>query len=311
VKVWNRIEMRKDPQTGQRLSRARPPEEWKRTPVPHLRIVEAAAWAAVQARRASRAAMCPQDRKPRSRGVFSGLIKCAECGSSMTAFNSRGRLICVARREKGPAACGNDRSVPRAELETRVLEGLRTRLLSPTAVKAYVRLYHRIWQEEQAAATSAIVPMRKRLGELGRQVERLVDRICEGTDTPQTNQRLRDLEAEKAELEARLANAERAAPPPVTIHPRTGERYAERIAELRQVLDATGGKLDDPKWQTVAEGLRELVVRIDVHTSPDGEVKIEMLGTLAAFLRPRENEAEPRLFKTVAGGGIEPPTCGL
>ena len=311
VKVWNRIEMRKDPQSGQRISRARPPEEWKRTEVPHLRILTDEAWTAAQARRTARAAMSPQARKPATSSVFSGLIKCAECGASMTAFNSRGRLICVARREKGPAACTNDRSVPRAEIDARVLEGLRTRLLSPAAVKAYVRLYHEAWRAKQAASTSAIAPLRKRLGELSRGIERLVDAICDGTASPAMRQRLMDQEAEKAEIEARLAQAERDAPPPITLHPKAAERYAERIGQLQAVLSADGG-LNDPKWQAVAETVRELVVRIDVRAiGNDGEVMINLHGTLAAFVRPRENEPAPRLFKTVAGGGIEPPTCGL
>src|SRR5690606_7676691 len=107
--------------------------------VPHLAIVSQEAWDAVQARK-RRVALgaTPYQQRRRKRGLFSGLIRCAECGASMTAFNSRGRLICAARREKGAAACSNDRSVSRAEVESRVLEGLRSRLLSPAAVKAYV-----------------------------------------------------------------------------------------------------------------------------------------------------------------------------
>lgn len=305
VKVWNRIEMRKDPQSGRRISRARPLEEWKRTEVPQLRIVTDDAWKLAQGRRQARAGMTVQQRKPITRSVFAGLIKCAECGATMTAFNSRGRIICTARREKGPAACGNDRSVPREEVDDRVLEGLKSRLLSPAAVKAYVRLYHEAWQAKQAASSAAIAPMRKRLAELSRGIERLVDAICDGTATPAMKQRLVDQEAEKAEIEVRLAQAEREAPPPITLHPKAAERYAQRVGELQDVLKAEGG-LHDPKWQAVAEMVRELVVRIDVRSlgeGLDGEdaVMINLHGTLASFLRPEEGYQQPRLFRAVAG----------
>jgi len=303
VKVWNRIEMRKDPRTGQRISRARPPGEWKRTPVPELRIVADDDWRAVQARREARAALPPKLRTRSPRGVFSGLVKCAECGASMTAFNSRGRLICAARREKGQAACSNDQSVPRAEIEQRVLDGLRTRLLSPAAVKAYVRTYHEAWQAEQAASTGAIAPRRKRLAELTRSIERLVDRICEGTDTPQTNQRLKDQEAEKAMLEAEVAELQRNAPPPIALHPQAAERFAQRIAALQDAL-AAKADTSEPDWLEIIEATRDLVKRIDVRAvGHDGEVRITLHGTLAAFIRSTQQHPADtgRLYKVVAG----------
>lgn len=318
VKVWNRIDMRKDPRTGERVSRARPPGEWKRTPVPELRIVTDEQWAAVQARRDSRAAVAPERRKRAPRGVFSGLIKCAECGASMTAFNSRGRLICAARREKGVAACTNDRSVERREVEARVLKGLRERLLTPAAVKAYVRLYHELWERKQAASRSEILPKRKRLAEIERAIGRFVDGIAAAGHSAALLERLKAAEAEKVTLAVELAEAERKAPPPLTMHPRLPEKYAARIAKLEAALGQVVD-LQSPAWIEVVADVRDLVDRIDVRAiGDDGEVMVTLHGTLAAFLRPKDaglsrpGEAAavspalgppvpPRLYKVVAG----------
>lgn len=177
-------------------------------------------------------------------------------------------------------------------------------------MKAYVRSYHEAWEAELTASTATIAPLRKRIAELSRSIVRLVDKICDGTDTPETNRRLVDEEAEKARLEASLAHAEADAPPPLTLHPKAAEQYAARIADLQAALNEKAGT-DSPHWQAVIQNVRELVVRIDVGTDADGTVKVQLLGTLAAFLRPEENERPPRLYKVVAGGGIEPPTCGL
>lgn len=304
VKVWNRVEMKKDPRTGARISRPRPAQEWKRTPVPHLAIVTEEAWAAAQARKRVALGQTPYQQRRRKPGVFSGLIKCAECGATMTTYDSRGRLMCAARREKGRAACGNARTVARAEVEARVLEGLRSRLLSPAAVRAYVRLYHQAWNAEQAAATSRIAPLRKRLAELERTIERLVDAICDGTATPAMRQRLQDQEAEKATLAEQLAEAERQAPPPIALHPGAAERYAKRVAELQAAL-ASGAALDAPHWREAVDAVRDLVERIDVRVmgdEADAPVMVRLHGTLAAFLRPQTaNDPQPGLYKAVAG----------
>ncbi|CAN5889140.1 recombinase family protein [soil metagenome] len=315
VKVWNRIEMSKDPATGGRISRPRPESEWKRVPVPALRIVTDEAWAAVQARKQVALGLTPYARRRRKPGLFSGLIRCAECGAGMTAYNSRGALICAARREKGMTACGNFRSVPRAEVEARVLEGLRTRLLAPAAVKAYVQAYHRAWAAKQAASTSQVAPLRRRVAELDRAIDRLVDAICDGTATPKTKQRLVEQEAEKARVEIQLARAEAGAPPPLTLHPKAADLYATRIAALQASL-AKHGKIDGEISTELIDSVRGLVDRIEVraigHERP-APVMIQLHGTLAAFLKPSAGDQGdlPGLYKVVAGGGLEPPTCGL
>jgi hypothetical protein len=50
VRVWNRLQYRKNPETDQRASRGRDVEEIIRVEVPHLRIVEEDLWQAVKAR---------------------------------------------------------------------------------------------------------------------------------------------------------------------------------------------------------------------------------------------------------------------
>ena len=57
--VWNRVRMVKDPDTGKRVSRANPPEEWKREKVPALAIVEQSLFDAVQARKRDRSHEAP------------------------------------------------------------------------------------------------------------------------------------------------------------------------------------------------------------------------------------------------------------
>ncbi|MBR0854134.1 recombinase family protein [Bradyrhizobium liaoningense] len=42
--IWNKVRMVKDPDTGKRLSRPNPREEWRSIDAPQLRIVEQSVW---------------------------------------------------------------------------------------------------------------------------------------------------------------------------------------------------------------------------------------------------------------------------
>jgi site-specific DNA recombinase len=50
VQVWNRTEKARNPETGRKVSKARPKEQWTRVAVPEWRIVVESLWNAVQAR---------------------------------------------------------------------------------------------------------------------------------------------------------------------------------------------------------------------------------------------------------------------
>lgn len=49
--VWNRSQKHRDPDTGKRVMRMRPKEEWVYAEAPQLRIVSEELWEAVQKRR--------------------------------------------------------------------------------------------------------------------------------------------------------------------------------------------------------------------------------------------------------------------
>ena len=123
--VWNRQRFVKDPETGKRVSRINPESEWITTEVPELRIIDDATWEKVQALKARYASRSGNRRQTRKR-LLSGLVRCGACGGAMTIVN-RERYSCSARRERG--TCDSPAGIAAAELETRVLDGLREILL--------------------------------------------------------------------------------------------------------------------------------------------------------------------------------------
>ncbi len=313
VKTWNRMEVRKDPETGKRLPTMRPRSEWRETPVPELRIVPDDLSQAVRARKAAESGLHPQAIANRRRpGVFTGLLKCGRCGSSYTVYNS-GRLICAAHREKGDTVCANRRTLARAEIEERVLRGLQDRLLSPEAVAAYVRAYHAAWADHARAQADMRAPLEQRIASLGRSIERLVDAVCDGQASAAMMARLKAQEAEIEEARAQLAEIATAAPPPVTLHPNAGATYARLVEQLQANLSRMSAA-PDVADRAVIEAVRALVQRIEIFPESDDRgapVEIVLHGDLARFMSPEPGVATLRGSKVVAGGGIEPPTCGL
>jgi len=281
-KTWNRMEVRKDRSTGKRRPVMRPESEWKRTPVPHLQIVTDAAWAAVVARRRQTNAPAAPKRR---QSIFVGLMKCGMCGANYTTYTG-GKLVCAGHRERG--TCDNHRTPMRAQVETRVLEGLREKILSPEAVAAYVRTYHKAAQARKATLASRKAPLEKRLAELARGVERYLDAIERGTSSPAIEQRMMEMERERQEIQAALAQEiAQAQELPYELHPKAAEVYAQMVAELQATLAEFAGGETRAQRALIDEvrGLIDKIVLTPLTQDRRGPIEITLHGTLAKFMR--------------------------
>ena len=107
------------------------------------------------------------------------------------------------------------------------------------------------------------------MADLERTIERLVDKICDGTDSPATNRRLNEFEAEKRELDRELAAAQADAPPPILLHPGIADRYASRIGDLQSLLLASSGS-DSEVGERLVAAARDLVAKIVIVPSGPG-----------------------------------------
>ena len=317
VKVYGRMDVRKDRTTGKRRPRPIPPEQWKRTPVPHLRIVDQEIWEVASARKAAESANHPRElANKRQPGIFSGLLKCGRCGASYTAYTG-GRLICAAHRERGEAACMNRRTVKRADVEQTVLDGLRTRLLSPAAIRAYVEAWTAARQARADKLQTRQRPLEKRLAEVQRSLDRIVEAIASGLAADAMKAKLQGLEAERLDLTAKLAeiSADDSAPR-LDLHPSAGQGLAKKVEALQTLLASAAIASDNLAQRELVDSVRGLVERIEIHPRTQdrgGPVDVILQGTLAPVIFAREPSKSPAscMSLVVAGGGLEPPTCGL
>lgn len=308
--VWNRQRFIKDPATGKRISRPNPPAEWVVAQAPHLAIIEREVFEAAQARKASRSILHPVYAK-RPTHLLSGLVRCAYCGSGYTIVN-RDRLGCSGARERGN--CDNRTTVPRIEVERRVLAALDKHLAAPEVIAEYVRAYHEEYRAAASANRSHRGTKQKRLDELTRSIARLVDALADGTvDAKIVGPKLSTMEAEAQELRTALAAIE-ADNLPITLHPGAAQKYARMVADLQAHMD--GMKRGEPA-ERVIEDVRTMIEWIAVGPAPEKKkpATIEVHGLLAGLLSVptgREhfgaiapsNAIHTRRGKLVAGAGF-------
>ena len=320
--VWNRLRYMKNPETGKRVSRINPPEEWIVTEVPDLRIVDDDLWRAVKHRQgeitekyatviaATRAGQANRlNGAHRPRHLLSGLLECGVCGGP---YSMRGQDRYGCSNHVMTGSCSNGRGIRRSVIEERVLSGLKDRLMEPEAaaeaMRAYAEETNRINRERRASSASD----RKELAHVEKKIASMIAVIEDGGYVRGMVDRLRELEARQEELTERLSAVPADLP---DIHPNVADIYRRRVARLAEALNHPEDR------DAAASAIRGLIERIVL--SP-GEKWAEMdavlhgdLGTIIEWAGNGREKTKTDIpmpgmsVSVVAGVGFEPTTFRL
>ena len=324
--VWNRLRYIKDPETGKRVSRLNPESEWIAKDVPELRIIPQELWDKVKARQRTLEATernADDEGQPgagfwdrrRPQYLFSGLLKCGECGGGFVKY-SHDRLGCATARNKG--TCSNLLTIKRSEVEASVLYGLKSHLMDERLCAVFCEEYTAHMNRLRMEANASLEGYKAELGKIGRDIDRLLDAICNGVPAAQVKDRMIALEARKSELKRLI---ERTREEPVLLHPNMSQHYRSQVGELIAALN------DDARRSEATALVRGLVNRI-VLRPENGErgirLAIDLEGELAGILRLAAKGKSPsgqslktqpidfvEEIKLVAGAGFEPATFRL
>ena len=193
-------------------------------------------------------------------------------------------------------------------VESAVLAGLEAEMRNPSVIAEYVRTYHEERKRLSAKANVKRAHLEMRLGELNREISRLVDAIAKGHGDPAVlGPRSSVLDEERKQVTKEL-NAEPAAGDVISLHPAVLARYEQQLVHLQDAL-SKGVNAGDSE---AAEAVRDLVDTVTVFRNPShpGGVTVEIVGRLNALLG---EQAYPKNIrgvwgKMVAGEGLEPPT---
>ena len=314
--VWNRQRFVKDPETGKRQARPNPEEEWVIQEKPELRILDDDLWNAVKARQEKNkiarkengeADLSRINTRRRPKYLFSGLTKCSCCGGGYSAISAT-LIGCATARNKG--TCDNRVNIRRDELESRVLNALRTKLVDPELFAHFCEVFTQEMNRLRMEGRAGIASAEAELAKVNRELEKILDLyLSDALSVDMVKERSKKLEARKTELELFLAEADE---PPPLLHPSMALQYRKRVQQLYDALQDE----DEGKRIEAADTLRSLVDQI-VLTPVEGKVEIDVQGDLAGILTISSQSKNPAAgatgsqVKMVAGAGFEPAAFRL
>ena len=239
---------------------------------PHLRIVDADTWTAVQARLAAVAAHYTRsaDGKKKGRSVpgratsylFSSLLHCAACGGKMVISGGSSTAYYRCQEYSKRRTCTNGVSVREDVLRTSILDELRHRLASSDGL-AYAR--KRIAERLGALSREQGGELRERrsaLEKIEANIAKFVDFVGNGLGTKAVSDRLKALEREAGEQRKVLATLERAAAAPIKLP--TPDEMLKIVLDLEQRLAANPTRGREELRRLFRDG------RIDLVPQPDG-----------------------------------------
>jgi hypothetical protein len=301
---WNRAAYVKNPQTGKKVARVNKQEVREIVEVPELRIIDDELWQKVKARQQEARIEMGKDepgntlnRAHRRKFLLSELLVCGQCGGGYTIIG-KDRYGCATRRAKG--TCSNDKTITRQRIESRVLGGLKDKLMAPELVAEFIRTFQEEVNDAAKTAAARDEQLKREAEAIERKIAGIMTAIEDGMYTPALKERMAALEARKAEIQALLASA--AAPSVVRLHPNAAEVYRRKVAELELALN------DDSIKAEAGEILRSLIDRVvltPVADAPDG-LDARLHGELAAVLAL----SDPETQKPPAAGGGRESTVG-
>lgn len=287
--VWNKVSMYTDPDTGRRISRPNDPSAAYTSESEHLRIIDRDMFDRVQSMlTATREKYAGPGRAPRNRShMFSGMLKCGNCGGGMSIKDRRKDVIRIKCTQSVESSkCSRRTTYKLNDIYTAVVAGLVDVLSDPELVQTFVDEYcqemHRLSAEGRRNRKSVAT----KLTTANRRLDRLIDALADGDTTmARVRDKMKELEAEANELEVRLAAIDADdTSRTVQLHPAAVQAYAQALAELPNTLNDPNAAPD------VQEGIKALIGTIVVEgKDQDDKVAITVNGLLSSLLTPPQS----------------------
>src|SRR5260370_24227581 len=190
--IWDRSRFEEVPESKKRRRKMRDGSEWIRTRRPELAVVSEELWDGVQARLNFLGAKPSQGRRRglltrslTSPYLFSGLLKCGECGANLIVGTGGGthrnkKYLFANYFNRG--TCKNDLYIRRDVLEDRLLGRLQSEFLRPEGIDYAVSEFGRQLRGALLTLADNLSVLRRRKEQLDGKLERSLLRAKQDDD---------------------------------------------------------------------------------------------------------------------------------
>ena len=307
---WNRYMWVKDPETQRRVYRPRPKDDLIEKTMPELRIVSPDVCERVEQRRREsilrglpvRDGLAVKGRPTggQFKFLFSGLLRCGQCGANFIVV-ARDVYGCASVVNRGKAVCTNSFRVPRAVVESRLLDGIKRDLFTDEGITLFIKETTRLLTEQNTALGAERERAEKRQAEIEQHIAHVMTAIKAGIITASTKAELEKLEAQRTTVAQELREETVGSKTLAIMLPRAVERFKRLVRQLEHV---TAGHV-----VAVRPHLRALLGgHVTLYPHADGYLNAEVTGEYSGLIKMC---GFPGKVAMVAGEGFEPSTFGL
>jgi site-specific DNA recombinase len=266
--VWNTKRKVRVPATGKRVYRPRPESEWTVFDTPQLRIVSDELFVAA-GRRFEKVKRLYGRAGNESKGLivgprrylFSGLLKCSECGGSITLVSGRGRngadrYGCSLHHQRGNSICTNSLLVRRDELEESLLRGLSESVLRTEVIDFAVEKMEEVLSARFAGIDAELACLRQRKQALDCELKHLTDALAQGRQSLSIMAAIGDGEDELRSITDRLLE-----PRPGSLQAKLDELRTLAVSRLTRIRELLKHPEDVEKaHEAIAERVGQLTL---------------------------------------------------
>jgi site-specific DNA recombinase len=247
--VWGKtVKVRS--RSGKRIYKRTPPDKWVVREITEQRIVSEELWNAVQSRIRTVKELYGeigkkggmQGRSVSSPYLFSGFLKCSECGANISIVSGRWRgrtdvvYGCPQNTFRGAVVCANGTRIFRKVLEERLLGGLQNQVMRPEVVDYILEKFEHELTNAVESLGGELEQMGRRKEELEREIRNLGKFVAQGDCSPGIRAAVVDRERQISEITGKLLEARPDSLQAKLRHIRT--LVETRMKDLRGILNS-------------------------------------------------------------------------
>lgn len=281
--VWNKLRYIKDPDTGKKVSRFNPEQDWITCEVPELRIVDQETWDKVkqkQGRIIAKDAELWNRRRPKH--LFSFQIKCGVCGGGFSKI-SKNHYGCSTARNKG--TCSNFLTKRQDEIQNKVLTCLQDHFMDEALLKEFCQEFVKYSNQLKSQKTTERKKHHAEIERLEQEKAAIIKAIKGGFDAKVMKDEFDQATFRITELKNLLETVEEEN---IIILPNMAEIYREKVKELISSLNNLEIK------SQASDLLRSLISRIVLTpNATKDKLNMDIEGDLAGILTIASNSIKP------------------